>query len=285
MNNTIKRSLSDNSLITFSSDIGTDDIDDTKSEKNTRCNKKKRCDLVINSEIIDFLLSERKKAIGSDKSDDETNDVDVNIEIIYCPKCSCVCKNIMELFDHDLIVHEKAFDNIEFDDIDNGDTDSDTDSDNGNDQVDDDVIPTSKNGKYACSKCSKKYMTPMYLGEHFIIAHGKYEEQVELDTVKKDKYPGLDILKEINMINILPEKIISKMIADNDTCIVCCNNFETNKEYNIDDNINFPIKMSCCSAIICCKCVKGFTEIKGIYCPHCLTDHTKIDSDYLRICE
>ena len=83
-----------------------------------------------------------------------------------------------------------------------------------------DRVPTSLRGRYICKSCGKKYATPQYLGEHYTFSHSEYTEQLLLDKKEIGGFPGLDMLKHINMFSYLAKSDEYDIIRK-ETCLIC----------------------------------------------------------------
>lgn len=175
---------------------------------------------------------------------------------------ACFCRNCNAVFDNDIEYY--------------GHTESCQGTNNMSNEEDN--IPEDPNGEYECPTCHKKYNNQFFVGEHFIKAHNDYSVFCELDHVDHNGFPGFEILKKIDMIEDANNK-------ENETCDICCFNFEDNifindNEINEDDRSSVILK--CCERLICRDCLMHhIIESDSIICPFCRKDHTRTDWDYV----
>ena len=109
-----------------------------------------------------------------------------------------------------------------------------------------DNIQTNEKGRYVCFVCNRKYLTEYMLGTHFMITHSQYNTMLSLDAKKnKDGYPGLYILRHINMIYMLDNMRRNKLLEAKSECQVCFEIYRiqknTKKTENVKDDIDTHI--------------------------------------------
>jgi predicted RNA-binding Zn-ribbon protein involved in translation (DUF1610 family) len=110
-----------------------------------------------------------------------------------------------------------------------------------------DNIPTSIYGRFACPNCSKKYLTQNHLGEHFIISHSNYSDQLSLD----DKniihgFPGFEVLEAINMIEQFRDHVEMNIIINTQKhCLICVCEY---KQSETIDEIDHKVEENNCYA-------------------------------------
>lgn len=182
------------------------------------------------------------------------------------------------------------------------------------------IIKTQK--KYVCPSCNIAFRTQFHLGEHFTNKHTSYEEQSHLDTFTNySSFPGFEILEELNVISLPSNKEMLKMAFSDQQCDICCKKYTmynyvndkkiTSKDLDdelLEDNFKniknkskhifcdlwhdkillfnkcYPLMLTCCQNIICGDCLKNhLLNSTYIKCPFCNNDHTKYDTDYIKI--
>lgn len=212
---------------------------------------------------------------GNDENSSENNNINSNIN-------SNTSSNIISNIDNEMcrcLKCHNIFDN---------DDDFELHICNDSVIINDDNIPTDINGKYNCPMCDNKYFNEILLGEHFIISHNNYNEFGKLDdNIKKNGFPGFDILEYIYMIEIMSDCQIEAIVKNDEKCSICFSNFINNTKYNNnnDDNI-LPLIMMCCDMFICQNCLQKYIEKKNkLICPFCYTNFCKNDLDYIIIIE
>lgn len=243
-------------------------------------------------------------------------------ELFICDQCQYECYSIED--------YEQHINNHDYNDEDTQNQDdqrSDDQSDNQmndnaynddeynddeyllDDSEDDYDIDNNYEYKYNCPICNKGYDAYLEMKIHFVIRHIDYPDLGKLNIVKKNGFPGFELLNKIGMSRYLrnDEKIYD------DTCVICCDKYEQcmisktdhditmNKrkkaiKYNhfIDDmrimylnHIEYepknPVKLLCCGAQFCSKCLKNHIEsIRGRpECPFCKKDHTNTTLRYI----
>lgn len=152
-------------------------------------------------------------------------------------------------------------------------------------------------GKFQCQICQLKFTSQEYLGEHFMVNHHSYEDQLELDLkLKTTSFPGFEVLEEIKYLSF-PELHEFK----EKSCEICCEDYLISHNSNIktvnslyvdyyEGDILYPIVMKCCENNHAChKCVKGYLNenyLNGmLYCPFCQQDRTQYGLSYLQVTE
>jgi hypothetical protein len=150
-------------------------------------------------------------------------------------------------------------------------------------------------GKYQCQICGLKFRSQNHLGEHFMLNHHTYEEQLELDQkINTTSFPGFEVLSEIEYCSF-PE--------NNDyyeeCCQICCEQYLVNHDKRIkivnssyldeyDGETLYPVIVHCCKDNHTChKCLSGYLNssyLNGmLYCPFCQQDKTRYGLKYLSI--
>ena len=193
---------------------------------------------------------------------------------------------------------EKNFDD-EFDD----DSDNDSDYNSENDEINNNNDTEHKNlykwscetGKYECNICKLKFRSQNYLGEHFMLNHQSYEDQLELDKqLNISSFPGFEVLIE-NSYCVIDD---IKKHYDN-TCEICYEKYLIGHDTqiksissmfleNYEGTTLYPIIINCCNTNHCChKCVSQYlssNHLKGLLiCPFCQHDRSRYDVKYLSI--
>jgi hypothetical protein len=97
------------------------------------------------------------------------------------------------------------------------------------DDINEDEIVIDPNGQFRCEICNNRYSTEYILGTHFILQHNNYDELINLDTKNITVgFPGLDILKLIEMIDILDNNTLINIINNKEECNICYNKYNYN---------------------------------------------------------
>lgn len=242
----------------------------------------------------------------------------------YCDYCSFQTTDDVCLNDHIMIYHEGLFNEYactECDSVYNSINELDyhirvshkkhkqsKDMDNDNDEIEDDSDDSvshnneyyklhkwsTKHGKHVCQICSLKFSAQNHLGEHFILNHESYEDQLVLDNeMITTSFPGFEILEVLDYL-----KCVLHHEHYENCCEICCKEFLVNHNKkmkivttsyldNYDGETRYPVILICCDKLICHTCIKEYLNLNHlnglIICPYCTKDHTKYDRDYLKI--
>lgn len=80
--------------------------------------------------------------------------------------------------------------------------------------------------KYECSVCKQKFMSPAYLGNHYLEQHSTYDQNLVLDHNSHDGFPGFDILEIIGMIDIMNKNDMKNLFISFNCCPICQTKFD-----------------------------------------------------------
>lgn len=156
---------------------------------------------------------------------------------------------------------------------------------------------SSISGKHQCQICKLKFRSQNHLGEHFMLNHQTYEEQLELDlNIITTSFPGFEVLSEIEYCSFPENEQYYEKFCD-----ICCEEYLVNHNKKIktinalfleecDDKILYPIVVNCCKDNHAChKCVKEYLNesyLNGLlYCPFCQQDKTIRGLQYISVTE
>lgn len=154
---------------------------------------------------------------------------------------------------------------------------------------------SSSSGKFQCQICHLKFRSQNHLGEHFMLNHQTYEEQLELDKhINTTSFPGFEILADIEYCSFPEnEQYYGKQ------CEICCEEYLIghNKRIKIINSSYldeytgetlYPTVTECCQDNHTChKCLSGYLNesyLNGMLCcPFCQQDKTRYGLKYLSI--
>jgi hypothetical protein len=172
-----------------------------------------------------------------------------------------------------------AGDEDDIDDEDRWDSLSDSNSDTDNPY---DVIGGHE-GDHVCPFCQRHYETEVLLGEHFIRRHGTYDQLSGLASRRRVVFPGYECLIDVGMITYMDKTAYEETISNDSTstnCTICCIDYvepedEIRPDSEADRSVCRPLKLNCCSQMICTSCIANHLRRMGILsCPYCRHDHT-----------
>lgn len=154
---------------------------------------------------------------------------------------------------------------------------------------------SSSSGKFQCQICHLKFRSQNHLGEHFMLNHQTYEEQLELDKhLNTTSFPGFEVLTDIEYCSFQEnEHYYGKQ------CEICCEEYLIghNKKIKIINSSYldeftgetlYPMVTECCQNNHAChKCLSGYLNesyLNGMLCcPFCQQDKTRYGLKYLSI--
>jgi len=164
---------------------------------------------------INCITEESEDEIYKENEEDDNE----NKSIFKCPECGCENNDYISLVDHTMIYHDKYYKDEYVDDYIN------------NNEIEENI--DTSNGKFECIVCNQKYPSIYHLGEHFTNDHVTYETLNSLDNyIRKDGYPTFDVLRHLNMIEILPYTLIDKFRENNIKCNICHGHYHYSYKLN-----------------------------------------------------